>query len=160
MDLKNMDAQATASCLAEAFNKKSPTGTESIKFLEVSVVHWIKEDASEQYFNAEELLPNYKNYRKWTSNIGYLNPEDSSETLEAFSHWTYVFTERYLQVVDLQGVKNGDSYILTDPSIHCKLNSNHFGRTDLGQEGMRIFFEAHVCGDICRKMNLNIKVEE
>lgn len=34
---------------------------------------------------------------------------------QAFSHYSYQFTEGYLMVVDLQGA----SGILTDPQIHC-----------------------------------------
>ena len=51
--------------------------------------------------------------------------------LAAFSHWSYVITENYLIVVDLQGVDRENKYILTDPSIHSQ--DPQFGNTNLGK---------------------------
>ena len=63
-----------------------------------------------------------------------------------FSHWTYDVTGGYLNVIDLQGVDRSDKYILTDPCIHCY--EPRFGNTNLGQVGMKFFFQTHRCGTV------------
>ena len=72
--------------------------------------------------------------------------------LAAFSHWSYVITENYLIVVDLQGVDRENKYILTDPSIHSQ--DPQFGNTNLGKAGIEQFFKSHKYSEICAAMNL------
>ncbi|KAI1701993.1 alpha-kinase family domain-containing protein [Ditylenchus destructor] len=81
------------------------------------------------------------------------------EQLMAFSHWTFQITEGYLMVVDLQGIISTDesgrtTLELTDPAIHCT-DVLRFGRTNLGEEGMKIFFARHKCNKFCQAMELN-----
>ena len=48
-------------------------------------------------------------------------------TLDAFSHWTYVITEKYLIVSDLQGVLvDKKDYVLTDPAITSAQSPDRF----------------------------------
>ncbi|KAI1704810.1 alpha-kinase family domain-containing protein [Ditylenchus destructor] len=80
------------------------------------------------------------------------------EQLMAFSHWTYQISRGYLMVVDLQGVIGTDetgrkTLELTDPAIHCT-DLTRFGRTNLGLDGMKIFFGRHVCNKFCHAMEL------
>ena len=106
-----------------------------------------------KYYNVEVLLSGYAaNYRKWNNNCGFVNEEFFSGLLDAFSHWTYVITENYLIVVDLQGIDQDDQYILTDPSIHCE--DPKFGKTNLGDVGIKQFFKTHRCGSVCEAMKL------
>ena len=61
-------------------------------------------------------------------------------------------------VVDLQGVisidgENRKCIELTDPAIHC-IDSFRFARTNLGEDGMKLFFSNHICNEICHKINL------
>ena len=100
-----------------------------------------------------------------------------SDYLQAFSHFTYMFTNRKLLVCDLQGVYNTDivpqpMYELTDPAIHYDDNNNNrgsttysdssrigrrildFGRTDKGCKGIQEFFKTHKCTCICKMMQL------
>ena len=106
-----------------------------------------------KYYNIEVLLPSYQaNFRKWSNNWGYVNEEYFSSLLDAFSHWTYVITEEYLIVVDLQGIEEKDQFILTDPSIHCI--EPKFGRTNIGETGIKQFFKTHRCGSVCEAMKL------
>lgn len=85
------------------------------------------------------------------------------EIPQAFSHFTYRFTKRRLLVCDLQGVLTTTAdgsdhrrqFEFTDPVVHYKSRtgrSNVFGRTDLGQRGMRAFLKTHVCGHLCRSL--------
>ena len=112
---------------------------------------WAK-DGAPRYYNVETVLPDYKLFQKWNNNVGYVDEKIFSSTLDAFSHWTYDSTGGFLNVVDLQGVDRKDKYILTDPVINCL--EPRFGRTNLGQIGMKQFFKTHVCGDVCSKMGL------
>lgn len=120
---------------------------------QVSVIEMYAEDFSPEYYNIEELLPDYKaQYQKWNDNAGYVNQGNPSELLQAFSHWTYDVTASIMMVVDLQGVEKEHQYVLTDPSIHCK--ESKFGETNFGDAGMTIFFRRHKCGSICKSMAL------
>jgi hypothetical protein len=83
---------------------------------------------------------------------------------QAFSHFSYEKSKKYLMVVDLQGIfrvkKDGTKeYVLTDPAIHKrrkskKLRNWSFGPTDRGEKGMRAFFDTHECNDACRLLGL------
>ncbi|KAI1704629.1 alpha-kinase family domain-containing protein [Ditylenchus destructor] len=61
-------------------------------------------------------------------------------------------------VVDLQGIISTDergrkTLELTDPAIHCK-DLTRFGGTSLGLDGMKSFFNRHVCNKFCAAMEL------
>ncbi|CAF1506026.1 unnamed protein product [Adineta ricciae] len=81
--------------------------------------------------------------------------QEYSTVLQAFSHWTYHITAGRYMVVDLQGAKTDNAYILTDPAIHCDdiLRFKHT-RTNLGVKGMDRFFNTHVCSEICARLEL------
>jgi hypothetical protein len=73
---------------------------------------------------------------------------------QAFSHWTFTYTQGNYLVCDLQGVL-GTSFHLTDPAIHSWTSrSTHFGDTDRGREGMKAFFRTHVCNPLCKALRL------
>ena len=106
-----------------------------------------------KYYNAEVLLPDYReSYRKWIGNNCFVNQAHYSPLLAAFSHWTFVVTDNYLLVLDLQGVDRENKYILTDPSIHRQ--DPKFGNTNFGKVGMEQFLKTHKCNDICAAMRL------
>mmetsp|Transcript_24381 Transcript_24381/g.54245 ORF Transcript_24381/g.54245 Transcript_24381/m.54245 type:complete len:136 (+) Transcript_24381:742-1149(+) len=70
---------------------------------------------------------------------------------QAFSHWTYTYTNGESLVCDVQGVL-GRSFQLTDPAIHSP--TRRFGPTDHGRNGQRNFFKSHECNPLCRVMHL------
>ena len=110
-------------------------------------------DHRPKYYNIEVLLPSYQeNFRKQNNNWCYVNEEYFSNLLDAFSHWTYVIIEGCLIVVDLQGIKENDQFILSNPSIHCI--EPKFGRTNIGETGIKQFFKTHRCGSVCEVMKL------
>eukprot|EP00980_Cylindrotheca_fusiformis_P003962 scaffold871_cov130-Cylindrotheca_fusiformis.AAC.39 len=85
-----------------------------------------------------------------------------TDYIQAFSHFTYLFTARQALVCDLQGVYNYDmvppTFELTDPAIHYRSKSgkrNVFGRTDAGEAGMDMFFRTHHCSKVCKLMQLS-----
>ena len=41
-----------------------------------------------------------------------------------------------MMVVDLQGIKTPEGYVLTDPVVLCE-DSRRFGSTNLGKEGIK-----------------------
>ena len=83
-----------------------------------------------------------------------------SDIPQAFSHFTYRYTNRRMLVCDLQGVFNPGSYCptfeCTDPVIHYRSKTgrkNVFGRTDRGKKGVHDFFKTHECTELCRMLN-------
>jgi hypothetical protein len=85
-----------------------------------------------------------------------------TDYLQAFTHFTYLFTARQVLVCDLQGVYNYDmvppTFELTDPAIHYRSKTgkkNVFGRTDNGEASMDLFFRTHHCSKLCKLMQLN-----
>jgi hypothetical protein len=85
-----------------------------------------------------------------------------ADYLQAFTHFSYLFTGKQVMVCDLQGVLNTDrvppTFELTDPAIHYSSTVGRrmvFGHTDLGSEGMDRFFKTHKCSPVCKYMNLS-----
>ena len=65
-------------------------------------------------------------------------------TANAFSHWTWKYSNRTVMATDLQGV--GATF--TD----CVITSlkQKFGFDDLGKDAIDAFFDSHECNDVCR----------
>ena len=89
---------------------------------------------------------------------------DHIDYIQAFTHFTYLYTNQQVMVCDLQGVYNSDMvpsvFELTDPAIHYRSKSgerNVFGRTDAGEVGMDLLFKTHRCSQVCRYMKLTRK---
>ena len=88
-----------------------------------------------------------------------------SDYLQAFSHFTYLFTNKKVLVCDLQGIYNTDMvppvFELSDPAIHYRSRTKGkemvFGRTDKGEKGVQLFFNSHHCTRICKFMHLSKK---
>ena len=76
---------------------------------------------------------------------------------QAFSHFTYIYTQRDMLVCDLQGelkiVGGFPTFELTDPCIHC-VNRRRFGRTDHGMNGVNTFFQTHHCNSVCKVLSI------
>jgi hypothetical protein len=75
---------------------------------------------------------------------------NDADVPQAFSHFSYLYSNRKKLVCDLQGVLTRDAdgsstYELTDPVIHYSSitgRKNVFGRTDRGKVGMHDFFKS------------------
>ncbi|KAI1708056.1 alpha-kinase family domain-containing protein [Ditylenchus destructor] len=139
-----------------------------IKFLKVQVLSIEIKPGENRYLSCERRYGNDSKFLRFSNNADYEMLEctckannlnfDIVELLMAFSHWTYQISGGYLMVVDLQGIKstdeNGRTILeLTDPAIHCT-DLTRFGRTNMGPEGMKIFFARHKCNKFCHGMEL------
>ena len=104
-----------------------------------------------EYVVVEDYLEG--EFMKWCNNYGYISPKAKSEhiTMPAFVHWSWLYTKGHEMVCDLQGVRDENGYHLTDPVI-LSLN-NSYGETDMGIEGMAMFFMNHECNGICNGWN-------
>lgn len=92
-------------------------------------------------------------YKKYSNNFGYVDKEDRN-TPQAFSHFTYQYTNGKMIVVDIQGVK--DNY--TDPQIHSNIPESAppiWGQGDMGDTGIYKFFESHRCNALCKFYGLH-----
>ena len=112
--------------------------------------------------SSEELSTNEARENVHKLNETSQNQMEPSDYIQAFTHFTYLFTNRQAMVCDLQGVYNSDMippvFELTDPAIHYKSKSgksNVFGRTDAGEAGMDLFFKTHRCSQVCKWMQLS-----
>jgi Alpha-kinase family/von Willebrand factor type A domain len=124
-----------------------------------------EEEDSERDSNDEESVERHAG--NFNSSDEEPDDQDPSAYLQAFSHFTYLFTNRKVLVCDLQGVLNTDSvppkFELSDPAIHYRSWKGRravFGNTDKGQEGISSFFRTHKCTKICEHMKLSRKNKE
>ncbi|KAI1700148.1 alpha-kinase family domain-containing protein [Ditylenchus destructor] len=159
-------------CLQNACLKEKAdiifTGWKFIKFLKVQVLSIEIKPGENRYMSCERRYGNDSKFLRFSNNADYEMLEstckvnnlnfDVVELLMAFSHWTYQISGGYLMVVDLQGIMSTDENArpileLTDPGIHCT-DLTRFGRTNLGEEGMKIFFTRHKCNKFCQIMEL------
>jgi hypothetical protein len=126
-------------------------GVKMVEFTEVSVL-----EVEGNFYNMEMLL--LGKWIKYNNNGGFINLEEYRATLQAFTHWTYEYSDKLLMVTDLQGVlaPNSDGHMrfhLCDPAIHCA-DVLRFTKTNLGPEGFKLFFNTHKCNDVCRNLKL------
>lgn len=137
--------------LAAGFNSEVHTN-KPISFTEVHVLKVISRTDPyttpklNEYVTCEDYIPG--SFDKWCNNYGYIGPGSSS--LPAFMHWSWWYTDGEEMVSDLQGVRNPNSFKLTDPAIMSL--SQAYGATDTGVEGMAMFFLSHQCNSLCNQM--------
>jgi Alpha-kinase family len=129
--LAQMEVSTIAHFLAEEYNKTSRLAhCPEIKFLSIFMVE--TEDPKAERFCAEDQLPCAATaFTKYSNNTGYWNEDEINQSLLLFTVFTYKKTGGYMMVTDLQGVRHGNQFILTDPAILCK-DSTRFGDTNLG----------------------------
>ena len=94
---------------------------------------------------------------KFNNNGEFVNHEQYSATIQAFSHWTYYRSAKRLVVNDLQGVVNKEKneYILTDPVVvHESVSKMYFSSTNGSQKGIEVFRKVHACNSVCQSLGL------
>ena len=147
--------QKEAQKLAKVFNEsQKPTCSRPISFTEVEVQivtckiqPYSSGPRLHEYVTVEDFIPG--NFVKWCNNYGFISQEAKTTaiTMPAFMHWSWVYTRGEMMVADLQGVRRDDGYTLTDPVILS--TSGTYGATDMGIEGMAMFFLHHECNTMC-----------
>jgi myosin-heavy-chain kinase len=112
-----------------------------------------------------EAFYNGGNFTKYNSNYGEVYEEGTFGTritpqqlerhqrlflvAEAFSHFTWAWSNGKILVCDLQGIND----LFTDPQILTS-DDEGFGMGNMGREGIKRWKAAHECNDICRAMHL------
>ncbi|RXN32038.1 transient receptor potential cation channel subfamily M member 6-like isoform X1 [Labeo rohita] len=152
--LREIQQQRAAQNLMQRFNKIKPSSVHySPRFLDVSLLHWRSDG---QWLTVEKNMSGH--FRKYNNNTGEeISPSSGlEETILAFSHWTYEYTNRELLVLDLQGV-GAD---LTDPSLirvddTSSSGEMAFGPANLGDDAIQSFVLKHTCNSCCKKLGLS-----
>ncbi len=139
----------TSKQLAGGFNNYSNTN-KPVKFMDavVSQVTEVGESTTlglKEYVTIEDYIPG--DYIKWCNNYGAIDPRSTS--MPAFVHWSWAHTKGETMIADLQGVRNDDAYYLTDPCLLSGTHGGKYGCTDMGIEGIAMFFLSHTCTDFC-----------
>jgi hypothetical protein len=140
--LKQMEVSTIADFLASEYNESifRPSHCGRIRVLKVVVVEQEDEKSAKngnRRFCAEECLPaDGTVFTKFRDNTGHWNEDHLDESLLRFTNYTYKISQGYLMVADLQGIRKGQEFILTDPVILCKYVLR-FGNTNLGETFMQ-----------------------
>ena len=93
-------------------------------------------------------------WEKWNSNAGYVNTDAPTQSLHAFSHWTWAHSGGKLLLCDLQGVRYDNKYTLTDPVINSV--NQEYGECDMGVGGIALFFSTHTCTSFCKRERVQL----
>jgi len=102
-------------------------------------------------FQIEKMIDISK-FRKFSNNSVFVSDEESyaNKIAQAFSHFTYVYSNGNLIIVDIQG----DSKYFTDPAIHTR-EQKFPPEIDRGLAGIAEFLFMHKCNSICKTLNLH-----
>jgi hypothetical protein len=78
---------------------------------------------------------------------------------QAFSHFSYRYSNRSVLICDLQGFLDTSAeparFRLTDPAIHyTNRRRTRRERTNKGRKGVRKFYQTHKCNKICKLLGL------
>ena len=137
--------------LAARFTSRTPAGYK-IAYTAVHVLRVVsRSDPNDtprlnEFVTCEDYIPGP--FKKWCNNYGYISGE--STILPALMHWSWVYTSGEEMISDLQGVRDGNSYTLTDSAMLSL--SGRYGVTDTGVEGMAMFFLKHNCDRFCQML--------
>lgn len=139
--------------LAEKFN--SLGAPKRVNFIDTSIIEFVQRPVDHTRGHPIMIMePRLEGpYKKHSNNFGYVDKEDRN-TPQAFSHFTFQYTNGKMIVVDIQGVK--DNY--TDPQIHSNIPESAppiWGQGDMGETGIYKFFESHRCNALCKFFGLN-----
>ena len=149
--------QEEAQEMADGFNAFSNTN-HPIKFTEMDVLQVLSRSDPNATPRVGEsvIVEEYieGSFKKWCNNYGYISPEaqTTAPSMPAFMHWSWWDNDGQMMIADLQGVKHSNGYLLTDPVILSDSGSAEYGCTDMGVEGMAMFFVNHKCNLFCQKL--------
>ena len=152
--------QEEAQEMAKGFNVYSQTNSRTnypaIKFTEMDVMQVVSRTDPKATPRVGEsvIVEEYikGNFKKWCNNYGFISEEaqKTAISMPAFMHWSWWKNDGQMMIADLQGVKQENGYLLTDPVILS--DDNQYGCTDMGVEGMAMFFIKHRCNSLCESL--------
>merc|ERR1712070_246617 len=131
------EVSAVATFLGELFSKDRPAG-EKVRFITSTLAC----GKGISPFNLETALP-VAEFSRYSNNIGWWEP-NAPLPLAEFMRWTDEVTQGHMMVVDLQGVKTEEGWLLTDPCILCQ-DTSRFGNGNLGPYAMGRCIKALSC---------------
>jgi elongation factor 2 kinase len=91
--------QMDAKLYAEMFNRHNPP--KKVDIFQVSVLEF-KDRPGSPLYHLEHFIEG--KYTKYNSNSGFVDDSELRHTPQAFSHFTFEFSNHELIVVDIQGV--------------------------------------------------------
>ena len=149
--------QNVARFLAEEFNANVSRKAPALYKVKYAPVQLARGEGSQETWMLEPPLTG--KYVKFNNNTGYINVplQKAHPALQAFSHFTYEYSDRMLLVVDVQGVIDDAkrAYVLTDPAIHTFNEVKVLpDPCNLGVKGMKCFFHTHTCNAFCKLLGL------
>ncbi|KAF7354438.1 Kinase-like protein [Mycena venus] len=95
---------------------------------------------------------------RWSGTLQHPNHENKpGQTIDAFMHFSYVYSRQTLVFADIQGSKGlsrgGNSgWILFDIMTHTSEGASGIG--DHGQDGIQAILSDHICERMCRTLNI------
>eukprot|EP01129_Flabellula_baltica_P014042 TRINITY_DN664_c0_g1_i3.p1 TRINITY_DN664_c0_g1~~TRINITY_DN664_c0_g1_i3.p1 ORF type:complete len:365 (-),score=74.06 TRINITY_DN664_c0_g1_i3:28-1122(-) len=153
---QHMDTTITSSYITEKFLRRARP-KKTMRFVDVQVIELVQRRFGEtKVFGCIERYIE-GDYIKFNSNQGFVR-KDMGLTAQTLSHFSWIYSNKTLLMVDLQGINN-KSYTLTDPAIHST-NPRRFGGTNLGERGFTHFFETHACNTVCIELGLEKHPEQ
>ena len=158
--LTTVKIYGVADLYAKHFNKEKPSYANEIHFIEVKFYEH-PENVDGRVVLMPYLYEKYMEgkYSKYNTNGGWVTSiaDEYSATLQAFSHYSWVKSNKKLVVCDLQGVTKSNKIYLTDPAVHCidyMILQYKKGGNNLGLPGIQKFFRTHICNRVCHQMKL------
>lgn len=146
--MKVLEVHTISTIYAHEFNVE-PENEWSINFTHLDII--ISDGNS--YYTLEPFLAG--KIERFNDMSGEVISSPHADFVHAFSHYTWVKSEKTLLICDLQGCKMArrNKIVLTDPVIHSN-GGGKYGAGDCGMEGVEKFFSTHTCSAICERMNL------
>jgi len=146
--LNIIDNYSTASCLSKKFEIKLAEHKSLSEKISVSRHFWLKNTTSakpDEYFVANRTK----------TKLNFQECPQAEQILDAFMHFCYDYTNKFLIVLDLKTIeKASGEYLLTDPVVFSK-NTDRYGSSNLGPSGIELFMSKHSCNKICHKLPLS-----
>jgi len=143
---RDVQAQAVSQRYSDAFNQHAPP--KMVTFL--TAQYGRRRDHNDELVALEMYLPG--EYVKFNSNSDFVlrnNDPNFHMTPQAFTHFTWEYSNHTEIVVDIQGVNE----YYTDPQIHT-VTGEGYGEGNLGVAGVEAFFSAHECNHVCQYLGL------
>ena len=160
--MQEMQCQTAAAFLAKKFTEalKAKGSKKVLQYLKAKVVKFTTSSGKVRWAGVENILTQAGStgeveFEKWSNNAGFVG---NVEVMQAFSHWSHHITKGQMMVTDLQGLEvDSNSFVLTDPAIHCTDPSRFSASTtNWGEVGMKLFLDKHECKDnyFCKLLGL------